>query len=178
MAADTFSPFIGMVLQTTGNNNVWGTILNGSALLPLERAIADTNRYLRAAGGSLTAGTYQANQNAAHTHTASGTTAAESNGHTHSYSGTTGNENQAHNHSGVVASLNVSNTSTGGGSFGAVGSVSTNTGTSGTENQNHNHSLSGATSDISAAHTHSFRSPRPHREARNWSLVAVCSIRY
>jgi hypothetical protein len=35
MPADTFSPFIGMTLQATGNNNnVWGTTLNGSALLP------------------------------------------------------------------------------------------------------------------------------------------------
>ena len=41
MPVDTFSSFLGMVLQATGsNNNAWGTILNGSALLPLERAIA------------------------------------------------------------------------------------------------------------------------------------------
>jgi microcystin-dependent protein len=34
----------------------------------------DTNRFLRAAGGSLAVGSYQASQNKAHTHTASGTT--------------------------------------------------------------------------------------------------------
>jgi len=40
MPADTFSSFIGMTLQATGNNNnAWGTILNGSALVTLERAI-------------------------------------------------------------------------------------------------------------------------------------------
>ena len=41
MTADLLSNFIGMTLQATGNNNnAWGTILNGSALVPLERAIA------------------------------------------------------------------------------------------------------------------------------------------
>lgn len=40
MPADTFSNFIGMTLQANGNNNnAWGTILNGSALQTLERAI-------------------------------------------------------------------------------------------------------------------------------------------
>ena len=40
MSADLLSNFIGMTLQATGNNNnAWGTILNGSALQPLERAI-------------------------------------------------------------------------------------------------------------------------------------------
>ncbi len=32
MPADTFSPYIGMVLQVTGDNNVWDTIFNGSSL--------------------------------------------------------------------------------------------------------------------------------------------------
>lgn len=41
MAADSFSPFLGMTLQATGNNNnAWGTILNGSVLQIAERAIA------------------------------------------------------------------------------------------------------------------------------------------
>lgn len=40
MTADSFSSFIGMTLQATGNNNnAWGTIMNGSALQILERAI-------------------------------------------------------------------------------------------------------------------------------------------
>jgi hypothetical protein len=40
MSADLLSNFIGMTLQATGNNNnAWGTILNGSALQTLERAI-------------------------------------------------------------------------------------------------------------------------------------------
>jgi hypothetical protein len=41
MSADLLSNFLGMTLQGTGNNNnAWGTIMNGSALLPLERAVA------------------------------------------------------------------------------------------------------------------------------------------
>lgn len=41
MSADLFSNFIGMTLQATGNNNnAWGTILNGSALQTIEKAIA------------------------------------------------------------------------------------------------------------------------------------------
>lgn len=40
MSADLFSNFIGMTLQATGNNNnAWGTILNGSALQTVERAL-------------------------------------------------------------------------------------------------------------------------------------------
>jgi len=33
MDAGLFSNFICMTLQATGNNNVWGTILNGSAFM-------------------------------------------------------------------------------------------------------------------------------------------------
>lgn len=41
MPADTFSPFLGLRLQATGNNqNAWGDILNASTVLMLERAIA------------------------------------------------------------------------------------------------------------------------------------------
>ena len=40
MSADLLSSFLGMTLQATGNNNnAWGTILNGSALQIMERAI-------------------------------------------------------------------------------------------------------------------------------------------
>lgn len=40
MSADLFSSFLGMTLQATGNNNnAWGTILNGSALQTIEKAI-------------------------------------------------------------------------------------------------------------------------------------------
>ena len=53
MAADTFSNFLGMTLQATGNNNnAWGATLNGSALVPLERAIAGNISHA-VAGGTL-----------------------------------------------------------------------------------------------------------------------------
>lgn len=53
MPADLFSNFLGMTLQATGNNNnAWGTILNGSALQTIERAIAG-NISRAVAGGTL-----------------------------------------------------------------------------------------------------------------------------
>jgi hypothetical protein len=53
MAADTLSNFIGMTLQAIGNNNnAWGTILNGSALQPLERRISG-NIVRTVTGGTL-----------------------------------------------------------------------------------------------------------------------------
>jgi microcystin-dependent protein len=53
MAADTFSNFIGIKLQGVGNNNnSWGTILNGSALQPLERRISG-NIVRAVTGGTL-----------------------------------------------------------------------------------------------------------------------------
>jgi hypothetical protein len=53
MGADLFSSFIGMTLQATGNNsNAWGTILNGSALTPLERRMSG-NIVRAVTGGTL-----------------------------------------------------------------------------------------------------------------------------
>jgi microcystin-dependent protein len=41
MTADTFDPFLGLILQGTGNNNnSWGTICNNSMVSPAARAIA------------------------------------------------------------------------------------------------------------------------------------------
>lgn len=57
--------------------------------------LTDKNRYLRAAGGSLAAGTSQSNQDAAHTHsgaTFSATTGTQSSDHTHTFAGATGTE--------------------------------------------------------------------------------------
>lgn len=53
MPADTFSPFLGITLQGTGNNNnAWGDILNASAMKMLERAIAG-NASHAVTGGTL-----------------------------------------------------------------------------------------------------------------------------
>ncbi|WP_213287593.1 tail fiber protein [Bradyrhizobium sp. sGM-13] len=117
--------------------------------------LTDTNRFLRAAGGSIAVGTYQASQNKSHTHTGSGTTSTESADHTHTYSGSTGTQSANHTHTEVRPSG--SNTTTGGGSFpvydGGSAGYTTNTGA---ESANHTHSYSGTTSGKSATHTHTY----------------------
>lgn len=51
--ADTTTPLLGLLLQGTGgNNNSWGTNLNGQVITPIEAAIAGT------VGASSTGGTY------------------------------------------------------------------------------------------------------------------------
>ncbi|MCA1458099.1 tail fiber protein [Bradyrhizobium sp. BRP22] len=131
----------------------WGAG-NGSTTAGLPN-FTDTNRFLRAAGGSLAVGAYQSHALASHTHpgaTFSGTTSAVSNDHTHNFSGVTGVENQSHTHGYTVTSLPFSGQlASGGGGFAAIGP-----GTTGTENQQHNHNFSGTTSGISANHTHTF----------------------
>lgn len=53
MSADLFSSFLGMTLQATGNNNnVWGTILNGSALQIIERRLSGNTSHA-VTGGTL-----------------------------------------------------------------------------------------------------------------------------
>jgi hypothetical protein len=74
MAADLFSPFIGMTLQATGNNNNdWGTILNGS-LTTIERGLAGNISHAVNHNFSVTTGT----ESASHTHTYSFTTSTGS----------------------------------------------------------------------------------------------------
>lgn len=51
MAADILSNFIGMTLQATGNNT-WGSVPNGSALVPLKRAMRG-NMVRSVTGGTL-----------------------------------------------------------------------------------------------------------------------------
>lgn len=54
MAADTYTSFLGLILQATGNNNnAWGTILNGSALGLIDRAIAGNVNHGGLTGGTL-----------------------------------------------------------------------------------------------------------------------------
>lgn len=117
--------------------------------------LTDTNRFLRAAGGSLAVGTYQASLVGAHTHTASATTTlggstASDGSHTHTATST----DAGHSHTNGAASLAGSNNNNGGGggAFGAVvGTVSvTGTGfasitTTVTSGGAHTHSLAGGT---------------------------------
>ncbi|WP_049820077.1 phage tail protein [Bradyrhizobium japonicum] len=121
--------------------------------------LTDTNRFLRAADGTTIAvGTYQSNQNKAHTHAGasfSGTTGNISADHSHTYSGSTGSESADHVHS--YTSPGGTNSSTGGGSFTIynTGSPSFITSSSG-RSAGHTHSFSGTTSGVSSNHTHTF----------------------
>lgn len=142
----------------------------------------DTNRYLRAASGSLTVGTYQSNTTGPHTHPAatfSGTTGTESNTHTHVAAGTTGFENQSHTHN-YNAPQPGGASGTGGGIEGAPPA---NTAT-GAENQNHTHSFSVTTGTPSTTHTHNISGTtgtipaNTGTETRPESLVGLLCINY
>lgn len=65
----------------------WG-VGNGVTTAGLPN-LTDTNRFLRAAGGSVAVGAYQASQNKSHTHTGSGTTSSDGS-HTHTFTGSAG----------------------------------------------------------------------------------------
>lgn len=53
MAADTYDPILGLILQGTGNNNnSWGTVHDNSGFKPIARAIAGGN-IITAAGGTV-----------------------------------------------------------------------------------------------------------------------------
>jgi microcystin-dependent protein len=148
--------------------------------LPL---LTDTGRFLRSVTSTLTVGTYQANQNLAHTHggaTFSGTTGSENADHTHTGSGTTGLENQSHTHGysvGVAANVIQSQSN-----FPALTSLGG--ATTGTENQNHNHNYSFTTSGISVNHQHAFSGTTGTvpssggSEARPEALAVIVSIRF
>jgi microcystin-dependent protein len=141
----------------------WGSVDSSHFTLPL---LTDTNRYLRAADGTnITVGTYQANQNLAHTHagaTFSATTGNESAGHTHTGSGSTGTESAAHTHtyngaggsspvqagSGITVSNPINTLSTGSESTAHSHAYSF---TTATESANHTHSVSGTTGTIPAS---------------------------
>jgi len=82
----------------------WGSADSLHFTLP---DLTTNNRFLRAAGGAVSVGTYQSNQNAAHTHSitgapGAGTLGTDSQGsHTHT---ATVNEGSGHNHGGGQAS--------------------------------------------------------------------------
>lgn len=142
----------------------------------------DTNRFLRAAGGSLTVGIYQSNTTGPHTHpgaSVSLTTSTESVPHTHVAAGTTGNENQSHTHQ-YTAPLSGGASGTGAGISGATQNLNT-----GTENQNHTHSFSVTTGNPSTTHTHTVSGTTATvpantgtTETRPESMVGLLCIRY
>lgn len=156
----------------------WGSADGTHYTRPL---LTDTNRYLRAGGGSGPAvGTYQSNQNASHTHTvtgapSAGTLGTDSQGsHTHSAS----SSDSGHVHSYLQA---VYATITGGGSFNAAsGNSGANTGT-GFANIStsigsagaHTHNITGAPGLGSLA-----TASQGGTEARPESAAALICIRY
>jgi microcystin-dependent protein len=124
--------------------------------------LKDTGRFLRSRTNSVTLGTYQTNQYAAHTHTgtASGTTATE--GATHTHSGTT-SAGSAHSHP-IQGNVQQGNLGAGGNAFVAGTSPSSGTFATGrpdsvgsTETESaHTHTYTSGTE--SATHTHTFTS--------------------
>lgn len=98
-------------------------------------------------------GTLQASQNKSHTHTGSGTTGTESVDHSHAVTGSTGIESNDHTH--TYTAPNAASSTTGGGAFAIVGSVTGGTATSGVT-VNHTHPFSVNSGGRSAAHTHTY----------------------
>lgn len=162
----------------------FGTADSVHFTLPL---LTDTGRFLRSTSGSLTLGTYQANQNKAHTHTGSGTSSGISVAHTHTGSGTTSGFSADHTHfmfGGGQALV-------GAGTASFQGGGANNTPTSGfivgpstgTSSANHTHTFSFTTSTDSVDHSHTYSfttsgGSADGAEARPESLAVVISIRY
>jgi microcystin-dependent protein len=135
----------------------WGAVDGTHFTLP---NFTNTGRFPRSSSGSLTVGTYQANQNLAHTHDGSGTTSTTGIDHTHPVTGTTGTESVVHSHS----YLN-----------GASSGIQ--------KSANHTHSFSVTSgtmnSNLSHNHTYSFTTTsNGGTEARPESAVVLMCIRY
>jgi microcystin-dependent protein len=145
----------------------------------------DTGRFRRSRTASIAVGTYQANQNAAHTHTGqvTGTTDVTVTDHAHAFSGTTSamSTNQVHSHTvptgGQLVSVrnDVAN----------VGVVFQSGGTNtGSTNTDHTHTYGGTTLGMSANHTHTFTSnpfttaSSGGSEARPEVAIILTCIRY
>lgn len=140
--------------------------------------LTDTGRFLRSTTSTLTVGTYQANQNAAHTHSVSGTTSNESAFHTHSGTSVTSTMNSSADHT-----HNYTAPSGSGGVAAGTNPVPIQTVTSTTTNANidHTHNFTFTTGNESVQHTHSFSATTTSQggtEARPESLAVIISIRY
>lgn len=133
----------------------WGAVDGTHFTLP---NFTDTNRFPRAAGGSVTAGTYQSNQNKAHTHTGSGTTGNQSADHSHNFSGNTGamNQNASHTHSVNQNAYWTTNSGAGVGGGGAFGVAGTTSISLNATNTDHIHAYSGTTAIQNTSHNHTF----------------------
>lgn len=138
----------------------------------------DTGRFLRSSASGLNVGTYQANQNKAHTHSGSGNTGVNSADHTHTYSGSTGTESVGHTHGYTDASVPGGQKPNGSGTAPFGG---TQGGTTSTESALHTHSFSGTTNGQNTTHTHAFSVTTDSNggtEARPEAMVGLLCIRY
>jgi len=160
-------------------STTFGAVDGTHFTLPL---LTDTNRYLRAAGGAVTVGTYQSSQNKAHTHTGSGATTGASQFHTHTGSGNTGamSANASHSHtSNGVANTNPSGSNSGGATWPQNFAAETINAT----NTDHTPSYSFTTSGDSVDHYHNYSfttsgGSADGTEARPESMAALICIRY
>jgi microcystin-dependent protein len=160
----------------------WGSADGTHFTLP---NFTDTGRFLRSSSGSLSVGTYQSNQNAAHTHTvtgapSAGTLGTDSQGaHTHSSPVT----DPGHTHSipsGRAVAGDFNNGGGGGGAFSAMGNggisaASNTTGISVTIGSAgaHTHNITGAPGIGSLA-----TASQGGSEARPEAAVVLMCIRY
>lgn len=160
----------------------WGSVDGTHFTVP---NLKDTGRFRRSRTGAVAVGTYQANQNVAHTHTgqATGTTDTTGTDHTHTQGGTftTGTESATHTHSGAFLSLGAAQNAAG-----IFGSNTNAVQQTGTESAPHTHTvtISGQTGGMSANHTHTFTSgvfttsSSGGAEARPEAAVVLSCIRY
>lgn len=162
----------------------WGLGTGGDVTTFGVPNLKDTGRFRRSRTGSVAAGTYQANQNAAHTHT--GTTDSTNTDHTHTQQGSfaSGTESANHTHppgtnDNFVHTASSTTVTLGVGGTLAVGS----TAATGTQSANHTHTttISGATGAMNSnvAHTHTFTTGSTGgSEARPEAAVVLSCIRY
>jgi|SRR5882672_1424780 len=161
----------------------WGSVDGTHFTLPL---LTDTGRYLRSSSGSLTVGTYQANQNLSHTHTISGAPGVGSLGTdsqgNHSHTINVSDPSHTHGVSGTLASaaaVSGNNNGGGGGSFGVIqGAMNINNAFTGITASSvatgaHTHNITGAPTVGSLANGSSGGT-----EARPESAVALICIVY
>lgn len=142
----------------------------GTVTLP---DLTTAGRYRRSRTASTKVGDILADQNKAHTHGVSGTTASNNSDHSHTFSGNTGTESAQHTHNYIDYSGGSSNA---GGGFGGVGV----TGTTTVESTTHTHAYSGTTSGISSNHQHTFSVTSASdggTEVRPLSIVVLTCIK-
>lgn len=158
-------------------STTWGAVDGTHFTLPL---LTDTGRFLRSSSGSLAVGTYQSNQNLAHTHTVTGAPSV----------GSLGTDNPGnHTHANSLTDLGHTHSYNAPLSFGASGSGAGINGSSQTLNTGSNNSTPMSITNVAAgAHTHNVTgtltagtlgtASSGGTEARPESAVVLICIKY